>query len=392
MQIAEISNKVNKLAGSWEEFKSVNDRRLKEIEKKGSSDPLLDAQVARINNAIDEQKSKLENIEVAMSRPTTSAGDISSDELAHKNAFTDYLRKGTEENLSSIESSSLSTVSDPEGGYLVRPQIASEMVKNISSLVPMRELASTQTISTDALDIIDDVQKLSSGWVGETDRRFDSKTPRFGKKRISVHEMYAQPKATQKLIDDSSINIEQWLNEKLTDSFAAIEGKAFIHGDGVGKPRGILSYEDGKEWGKIEQIKSAELSSDDFIKLYFALNEKYAANGTFLMNRYTLSQARMLKCPSTGQYIWTPGLEKGCPDRLLGAPVRSDVNMPVFSKGNLAVAFADFKAAYKIVDRVGVRVLRDPFTDKPFVKFYTTKRVGGDVVNSKAIKLLKHSG
>lgn len=389
MQLSDITNKVNKLANSWEEFKNINERRLDEIKKHGFADPLLLDQINKISHSIDEQKSRLDNIEVAIERPQFAINHKSEEDYEYKQAFSDYLRKGVDTNLNNLEIRSYNAASDPDGGYLIRSNVANEINHDISNQVVMRELASVQMISTDSLDIIDDTQSLTAGWVQETQARDDTISSKFNKKKIQVHEMYAQPKATQKLIDDASIDIEKWLSEKLTESFAKLESYSFILGDGVGKPKGILSYEDGTEWGKIEQLKAKNLNSDDLIKLYFTLNEKYAANATFLMNRFTLAQVRMLKCPNTNQYIWTPGLYGGCPDRLLGAPVRIDSNMPAINNGNIAIALADFKASYKIVDRIGMRVLRDPFTHKPFVKFYSTKRVGGDVINSNAIKLLK---
>lgn len=205
-----------------------------------------------------------------------------------------------------------------------------------------------------------------------------------------VHELYAQPKATQKLIDDSAIDIEKWLTDKLSKQFSAMENHSFINGDGKGKPRGILDYVNGKEFGKIEQIDAlSTLDASAIIQLYFSLKSEYAANASFLMHRSTLQAIRSLKSSETGQYLWNPSLALNNPDTILGVPVYETNDMPQFAKGALAIALGDFKRAYKIVDRAGIKLLRDPFTDKPFVKFYTTKRVGGDVINTEALKLLK---
>ena len=393
MQISEINSKVNELGKSWEEFKAVNDRKLLELEKKGSYDPLFDDQLNKINSSLNEQKTRLDNIEIAHSRSLLPyEEEQNSADTEYKNAFSEYLRKGNDKILSNIEAKALSSNSDPEGGYLIRPKLASSMTKLISEMSLMRELASIETISTDSLDIIEDIGKLSSGWALETAAREDTDTPKLAKKKITIHEMYAQPKATQKLIDDASIDIEKWLSEKLADSFAEVENDSFINGDGNFKPRGILSYPNGKNWGEIEQIGSGNFLSDDLIRLYFTLKEKYASKATFLLNRFTLEQLRSLKYKDNGKYIWTPGLAVGQPDLLLGVPVKTSVHMPIIDVGNICVALANFKEAYKIVDRSGIRVLRDPFTDKPFVKFYATKRVGADVVNSEAIKLLVIGG
>jgi len=169
------------------------------------------------------------------------------------------------------------------------------------------------------------------------------------------------------------------------------ENTAFVSGDGVGKPRGILTYTAGTSWGEIEQVASGSagaVTADKIIELYYALKEDYATNASFLMNRATVEDVRQLK-DTTNQYLWNPGLAVGVPDTLMGVPVYQAADMPVPAADSLSIAVGDFKAAYQIVDRAGIRVLRDPFTDKPFVKFYSTKRVGGDVVNFEAVKLMK---
>jgi len=228
--------------------------------------------------------------------------------------------------------------------------------------------------------------------VAESASRTDTNTPQINKKSISVHEIYAQPKATQKLIDDSAIDIESWIAEKVADIFSSTENSAFISGNGSGKPKGILAYTAGTAFGEIEQVDSEEdgvVTADSIVKLYYALKDEYAKNATFLMNRATVQAVRLLKESTTDQYLWQPGLAAGSPDTLLGVPVKQASDMPVPAADSLSIALGDFSRGYKIVDRVGMRILRDPFTDKPFVKFYTTKRVGGEVVNFEAIKLLK---
>ena len=389
MQISEISEKVNKMAHSWEEFKSVNNKKLEEISKKGRHDPLYDQQLSKISNDLDEQKSRLDSFQSSMHAPLLGDSRLSDIDHEYKQAFTDYIRKGNDSNLINLESKSFLSSNDPDGGYLIRDNVSSNIIQNIEQNVVMRNISSVQRISTDSLDILQENEKLSSGWVQEAQARDDTNTPKLSRNRIQVHEMYAQPKATQKLIDDSSIDIEKWLEENLIESFSLLEGESFIHGDGVSKPKGILSYEDGFDNGQIEQMKTAEISAEKLMQMYFSLNQKYANNASFLMNRLTLSQVRSLKCENTGQYLWNPALGKNSVDTIMGLPVHLDSYMPLVEKDNIAIALADFKTAYKIVDRSGIRVLRDPFTHKPFIKFYTTKRVGGAVTNSKAIKLLK---
>jgi HK97 family phage major capsid protein/HK97 family phage prohead protease len=380
---------------SWEEFKSINDKIEKSIEQKGSSDPLLSQQLIRISDHLDEYKSRLDTLETAASRPFSGSNVSSSySDNEHKSAFNSYLKSGNEQNLCKIEQKSLSAGSDADGGYLITRETSNEITRILEEISPMRQLASREMISTGSLDIIEDYNSAGAGWTSETKAVMDTDTPKINKRNIPVFELFAQPSATQKLIDDSSVDIERWLSEKLVNSFAKLENKAFINGDGSSCPRGILTYLDGLEWGKIQQVKSKNEGSfcaDSLFNLYFSLKEQYCNNASFLMNRFTLHTVRTLKDKNSGRYLWTPGISEKNPNTLLGLPVYEAADMPVIEKGSLSVALADFKSAYKIIDRLGVRVLRDPYTFKPFVKFYSTKRVGGDVINFEALKLLKLS-
>jgi HK97 family phage major capsid protein len=310
----------------------------------------------------------------------------------YKEAFENYLRKGVEGNLCNLETKALSVASDPDGGYLVSPQISDMIIKTVFETSPMRQIANTEVISSDALEILEDRSEAAAGWTTESGAVSDSATPILAKKTIPVHELYAQPKATQKLIDDAAIDIEAWLADKISQIFSKKENTAFVSGDGVGKPRGILTYASGTSWGQIEQITSGidgKIVADKLIEFYYSLKENYAVNASFLMNKETTNIVKKLKY--NGAYLWNPGLALGAPDTLMGIPVHQAADMPIPATDSLSIAIGDFKAAYQIVDRTGIRVLRDPFTDKPFVKFYTTKRVGGDVVNFDAIKILKLS-
>lgn len=394
MSMTEVTHKVDDLGRAWEQFKAVNNRRLAEIEKKGGADSLTTEQLNCINHAMDEYKDRIGTLETALLRPgkDESISHSNSHVSEHKAAFCGYLRKGVDSNLSTLETKALSVGSDADGGYLVTSHMSDRIVKTVFETSAMRKIAAVETISTDALEVIQDNDEAAVGWTTETGAVSDSDTPQIAKKVIDVHELYAQPKATQKLIDDASIDIELWLADKLADAFSRKENTAFISGDGSGKPKGILSYAAGTAWGEIEQINSGSagaITADGLVNLFFALKEEYAARATFLMNRAAVKQARLLKEATTNQYLWQPGLAAGAPDTLMGVPVMQAADMPVPAANSLSVAVGDFSRAYQIVDRTGIRVLRDPFTDKPFVKFYSTKRVGGDVVNFEAIKLLK---
>ncbi|MCD6035235.1 MAG: family phage major capsid protein [Rickettsiales bacterium] len=394
MTINELTDRMNTLHQAWEEFKSINDRRLAEVAKKGSADPLTVDHLGRINDTIDHYKSRLGRLETALSRPVAGMElglkYMDAAQMEHKQAFCAYLRKGIDDGLVQLEQKALSVGSDPDGGFLVTPTLSDKIVSSVTETSPIRKVASVAIVSTDSLDIIEDISDAGAGWTSETSSVSDSATPQFAKKTIHVHELFAQPKATQKLIDDAAIDIEVWLAERVSEIFSVKENTAFVNGDGVGKPRGFTTYPNGTAWGQIEQVHSggaSTITADSIISLYYSLKEEYAARGSFLMNRSTMQAVRLLK-DEHEQYIWHPGLSVGAADTIMGAPVYQSADMDNIGASNLPIAFGDFAAGYQIVDRTGIRVLRDPFTDKPFVKFYTTKRVGGDVINFEAIKLM----
>lgn len=382
---SEIINKLETLSRTWEEYKQVNDRRLAEIEKRNAADPLTANYLANLDNQLEIQRA-------ALTRPISEKGIAINNKLshAHKQQFVEYLKKGNESGLSDLEKKALSVGSNSEGGYLVTRTVTDFISSRLNEQSPMRALATVSVVAGDTLELVEDFDEANSGWTLETAVREETNTPQINKKVIEVHEIYAQPKATQKLLDDAFIDIESWLAIKLADSFLLKENAAFIGGNGNGKPRGILTYANGTDSDQIEQIaaNSADLSADAIIKLFYSLHEQYAVNGKFLMNRSVLQAIRMLKNQSTGQYIWQPSLNEKGHDTILGCEIVVAADMPAITSAGSIIAFADFKAAYHIVDRQSIRILRDPFTDKPFVKFYATKRVGGDVVNTKAIKLL----
>lgn len=308
-------------------------------------------------------------------------------------AYPLFLRKYTDkqQNLTPEQMKALSVGIDPEGGYLVTPVMLDIIIKKIYEYDIVRQLCDVQTISTDALEFLTDYDEADAGWVGENETRSETDTPKIGMRRIPVHEMYAQPKISQKLLEDASIDPEVWIAGKIGDKFRRLEGAAFVSGDGINKPRGFLTYDDGTDLGssQIEQVASgaaAAFTTDGLIDLLFSLLEEYAMNGTFLCNRLALRDVMKLK-DGDGQYIWRPGLTEGAPSTLLGRPIRTSTTMPVVAASALAMAFADWQEAYMIVDRLGISTLRDPYTAKPHVLYYTRKRVGGDVKNFQAMKL-----
>lgn len=415
------------LGRAFEAFKDANDQRLREIERRGAADPLTDMKVNRLNSEIsraidaaDGAKKRVDMIETALSRKGLAGGgdewkeaesfllerkgapgDVGIDAYRqYKSAFRNYIRKNNAGSQVD-EIKALSVGSDPDGGYAVTPDLSGRITQLVRETSPMRQVANVITIGTDALEGIHDLNEATSGWVDETESRPETAAPRLGEYRIPVHEQYAEPRATQKLLDDALFNVEEWLAGKIAERLARMENEAFVTGNGVKKPRGFLTYAAGAPsaagFNVIEQLPSgasgdfaATDPGDALIGLVFALKSAYRENAVFMMKRSTLAEVRKLK-DSDGNYLWQPDFQMKQGGTLLGFDVVEAEDMPGMSAGSLSIAFGDFKAGYQIVDRQGIRVLRDSFTAKPYVKFYTTKRVGGDVVNFEAIKLMKFS-
>lgn len=392
MEITEVKSAIEGMGRAFEEFKAANDAKIKE-EVKGSVDPLIEEKMKNINDELDklsEMKQAMER-DAARAYKTANGGEIETPEQkAHSTAFLNYAKKGIEPNQAEFKAMSVGSESD--GGILVPRQVSARIVQHIFDRSPIRQLASVESISSDALDVMLDLQELEANWVSESQTRPDTSTPKLGMKTIPVHEIYAQPKATQKLLDDSAVNVETWLATKVSDKFARKEQEAFVNGDGAGKPKGFLAYANGTNAEQIESVVSGGagvITADGVLNLLYSLKSEFIPQSSFLMNRAIVREVRKLKENTTNAYIWQPGLQAGQPDSLVGRPVAQDDFMPaVTTNGTKVMALAAWREAYQIVDRMGIRTLRDPYTDKPFIKFYTTRRVGGDVVNFQSIKIM----
>jgi len=386
MKIDEV---VTGLQSAFQEFKKANDTRLEQIEKKGYAPADLVEKVAKLNDAIEAKELELKQIKTAMARTAQPEGEKaqkSEAEIKYAKAFKSYITNGSNE----MEIKALSSDSDQDGGFLITPEMSSEVVKKIFETSPMRAYASVQTISSSSLQILEDLDEAGAGWVGETETRAETSTPQLKMIEIPVHEIYAEPKATQRFLDDAAVNAEAWLSEKVSDKFSRTENTAFISGNGVSKPKGILSYASGTSFGQLEQIVSGSgsaITGDSLINLIYALKSPYKAGAKFFMKRGTVKSVRLLK-DLEGRYLWAPGLDGNTSGSVLGYDIVEFNDMPDVASSALPIAFGDMKQAYQIVDRIGIRTLRDPFTAKPYVKFYTTKRVGGGIKNFEALKLM----
>lgn len=400
----EVKGQVDALGKAWEEFKKVNDARLAEIEKKGSADVLFEPHLAKINASLDEHKNRMDQLHTAFNRVSSGNGDEqkkADPNREYKDAFLGgFMRKG--DKVSPEELKALSAGSDPDGGYTVPVEMSNQIVKTIFETSPMRQICSVQTIGTKSLEMLVDKDEAAATWVGETGAASNTNTPQFAKLNIPTFTIAAEPRATQELLEDSATNLEAWLMDKVSDKFSRTENAAFITGDGVAKPRGLLSYStsadtgSGVAWGTIGHIATGNSGdwassnpSDALITTVYTLKAAYRQRASWLMSRLRQAEVRKFKESTTNAYIWQPGLQAGQPASLLGYSVFDAEDMPTKASNSLSVAFGDFKSAYQIVDRRGIAVIRDIYTVKPYVLFNTTKRVGGDVINYEAYKVLK---
>lgn len=397
----EIKEAFDDFLRSFEAFKDANDERLREIERK-YADVVTDEKVDRINRALDEQKRAIDELMLAAARPALGGEFKAAPDRAtreRKAAFDRYMRKGDASGFEALELKALSAGSNPDGGYVVPLEIEQTIDRVLAKYSPIRSIATVRTIGGNVYRKPITTAGAATGWVAETDARTQTSTPTLSTIDFPTMELYAMPAATQVLLDDAQVDTEAWLASEVQTVFAEQESTAFVTGNGTNKPKGFLSYTnvaDGSfSWGNIGYVATgvsagfaASNPADNLLDLAYAPKQAYRANGSWVMNRKTESTIRKFK-DTTGNYIWQPGTVAGAPATLFGYPVVESEDMPDIAANSYSVAFGDFARGYLIVDRAGIRVLRDPFTAKPYILFYTTKRVGGGVQNFEAIKLLK---
>ena len=344
----------------------------------------------------EEKMSKMERKSAGMMRPALAA--TADMEAPHQKAFDAYLRSGDDDALRGLEleGKALNTAVAGDGGYLVDPQTAESIQSVLTSTASIRAIANVVQVEATSYDVLVDHSELGHGWANETTNVAETATPVIDRITIPLHELSALPKASQRLLDDAAFDIEAWLAARIGDKFARAEADAFVNGDGVDKPIGFMVHPAvaNDTWacdslGYVATgVDGAFNGGDAIIDLVYALGAQYRANGTFVMNSKTAGAVRKLK-DGDGRFLWSDGLAAGEPARLLGYPVLIAEDMPDIASDAMAIAFGDFNAGYTVAERPDLRVLRDPFSAKPHVLFYATKRVGGDVSDFAAIKLLK---
>lgn len=324
-------------------------------------------------------------------------------EAPHQKAFNAYLRNGDDDGLRglTLEGKALSTNVVADGGVLVDPQTADRIRSMLLATSSLRTVANVVQVDAISYDVLIDRSEVGSGWAQEVPATVETATPLLERISIRLHELAAMPKASQRILDDSAFDVEGWLAEKIATRFIRAEAAAFINGDGVDKPKGILLppkvANASWTWGSLGFVTTGAAAdfaatnpADCLINLVYALGADYRANATFLMNSRTTAAVRRLK-DSTGRFLWVDGLQEGEPARLMGYRVLIAEDMPDIAANAFPIAFGDFRSGYTIAERPDLRILRDPFSAKPHVLFYANKRVGGDVTDFSAIKLLRVS-
>jgi HK97 family phage major capsid protein len=384
-------------AAAFEALKTANDARLKAIEEKqGQGDHLV--KIDQINADLDQLAERLKATEAAITRASVAPTSGQPDE--QKAAFGAWLRRGD----AAPQAKGMRVSDNESGGYLVPESVVGPLVQRLFDGSPMRQVARIQTISGNAVEGVVSYGQLSVSWLDEVTASSDPTTPTLKKYRIEVNNQRSSPRIGPNMLEDAAVNVEQWLSDSIARDFALSEQTAFITGSGVGRPRGITTYttaataDSSRAWGQLEHVTTGTSGGfgsnangvDKLIDLTGKLKSGYRQGAVFMMSKAALAAVRVLKT-SGGDYIWQPSTQAGNPSVLLGYPVVEAEDMPAVGADSLSIAFGNFGNGYMVVDRLGLSVLRDPFSNNPYITFHATRRVGGGVVDFDAIKFLKFS-
>lgn len=388
----DITKALSSLQKDWETFKATMTEKEKETAKKFddvvTTEKLerVSASVLALQGALDQANSQIAAMSIG-----GAGGKAAKDDPEYSDAFRAHFTRGDVK-------AALNKGTASEGGYLAPVEWDRTITDKLIQISPMRQIAGVQSISTAGFKKLFNARGTASGWVGETAARPQTATPTMGELTFTPGEIYANPGATQGMLDDAAVDLEAWLASEVETEFAYQEGLAFVSGNGVNKPSGFLTYVTGAAnasvhpWGVIPTgvtaASATAVASDEILDLVYSLPSEFTADARFVMNRNTMGKVMKLK-DSAGWYLWQPSLQAGQPSLLAGYPLTEMAAMPNMTTGAFPIAFGDFRRGYLIVDRTGVRVLRDPFTNKPYVHFYTTKRVGGGLVNPEVLRVLK---
>lgn len=402
----ELQEQIETLGKAVEEFKAGVAKQVQE-HAKGVFEPLLEEKLKRINDVISEtqtnisaQQKAIDEMVAKGARPGEN-GRTADSNKAHTDAFVKYLRTGEDSGLAEIQRKAMTVNSDPNGGYFVPVDHSGRIVQKVFETTPFRQICNVDTTTRDIYEGETDRDEVTSGWVGEVTSRTDTATSTVGKYQIQIGEIYAMPKISQKLLDDADRDVAMWLEQKLADKFSRAQNSAFAIGNGVNKPYGITAYttaataDSSRSWGVLEHIAAGASGAftsttpqDKIYDMIYALKADYRQGATWIMPKAVLLLIRKFK-DGQNNFIWQPSYVAGQPSTLGGYPVVESEDMPAVAANSLSAAFGNFMRGYTIVDRKGISTLRDPFTSKGNIVFYSTARVGGAVVDFEAIKLLK---
>lgn len=400
----EVKAALDGLGNAFKEFRDTNDQRIADLASKGAVDTLIEEKLTKVNDAMDAQQKAIDAMLLDMKRPqihTDAKGvRMTDDEVKHRDAFDGFMRKGADEGLADLQVKALSVGVNADGGFAVPKVIDSAVYSLAADISPIRGLATVvRTGTTDYRKLVNR-HGAGANWQGETGTTANSGTPTLAEIVPTNGWLEARPRVTQQLLDDAFFDVEAWLADEVGLAFAIAEGAAFISGDGTDKPTGFLAgaapvaTDDGaRAFGTLQytpggQAAAFPTSGDPYLDMIYKLKAAHRAGATWVMDRGGLASVRKLK-DTTGAYLWQPSFVMGQPSTFMGYNLVEAEDMPNVAANAFPIAFGNFRNGYLIADRFGVRVLRDPFTAKPYVEFYTTKRVGGKVMDSEAIKLLK---
>nr|WP_156311758.1 phage major capsid protein [Methylobacterium platani] len=404
----DVKELIGTLAKSFEAFKAENDKKLSDVVHSEKVER-INADITKLQAAVDEQSKVADAAQKALDelnaklaagqmRPGESTGDLPATPPEYVAAFKAFMRRGDEDAVrAAAVKAAMDKGSDANGGFLAPIEWDRTIIGRLKQISPIRENARVISITGAGFKKLFTDRAVGSGWVGETAPRPATSTPQVGALDFVTGELYANPAISQQLLDDSAIDLQAWLAGEVEYEFARQEGIAFLSGNGTNKPFGILTYVDGAAnaarhpWGAIQVTKTgaaAALTGDGFIDLMYSLPGEFAGNAKLYINRMSVGATRKLK-DGQGNYLWQPSYQQGQPQTLNGAPIVELPDMPTVAAGNIAALYGDMAATYLVIDRIGISVLRDPFTNKPYVHFYTVKRVGGGVVNPEPMRALQ---
>ena len=397
----ELKECIEGMGKAFEEFKSTNDAKIAELEKKGSVDPLVEEKLKNIETTLDkwedvnqkatkihlEQKAvaeKVANLETMMKRP--NSGFNNEDIDAKAVAYDKYLRKG-KDSLDEMEKKVLTVSNDTGGGYLAPPEYVREIIKKVTEMSPVRSAARVRSTTQRSIQMPSRTGTFSAQWVSEVGTRSESTGLTYGMEEIAAHELYALVDISEQDVEDPVFDMESELSSEFATQFAKAEGTSFVNGTATGQPEGFLT---NASVGTTNTGAGTALAINGLIDLYSAVKTDYARNGTFMFNRGTLGKIRQLNTGTGGSYVFQAGfsLQTGVPNTILGQPYVEASDMPDVGAGNKPIAFGDFSRAYVIVDRINLSILRDPFTQASTgtIRYLARKRVGGQVVLAEAIR------